>query len=102
MMHPDMESFQIFCERKPADCTYDWLNGDICACGQFAKRVGVPNWQDQSAEPHSFWDTINELARQTPHDFGTLAWRVARYRERFPPKGNSYVDPEPFAAELAL
>ena len=81
MIHPDMESFQIFCERQRPEKAYHWESASICACGQFAKRLKVDDWVHIGVGAEGvFWITANDLASRHPRTFGALADRVHRFR----------------------
>jgi hypothetical protein len=80
MIHPDMEMFLSFVSAKRPDESYMFDSFDNCACGQFAEKIGVVDWlDDRSSHAFDFWDTANQIAGITPHNFGALASRLREY-----------------------
>lgn len=70
------EAFAEWCEKQPANATYEYANYDCCACGQYARTLGIEDWL--GTESH-FWLDANYAAYHSPHTFGALA---ARLREQ--------------------
>lgn len=75
-----LEAFADWCEKQP-DAYYDWASAPICACGQYAKHLGITkNWMDEKLySPSSlFWRQANNIAAEYPHTFSGLAQRLHR------------------------
>lgn len=80
MIHPDMESFLRFTSDKRPSERYHFADADICACGQFADRIGERNWNTTDRH-RTFWSAANTLASVEPHTFGGLSRRIALHIE---------------------
>lgn len=57
----NMLSFMAWLETKPADEVYIFMDSENCACGQYARAIGVERWMDRH-RTGSFWFTANSLA----------------------------------------
>lgn len=69
------EAFAEWCEKHPADEFYDYWHSGNCACGQYAKHIGLfGHWLGNSHTP--FWMVSNDKAAVFPHTFGALASRL--------------------------
>lgn len=65
-----LEAFADWCEKKPADEEYYYPDPTICACGQYAKYLGM-----NPSEVIGFSD-LNLYAALSPWTFGALAQRL--------------------------
>lgn len=77
--HPSMTGFLAFCESRPPDEEYNWLDNMSCACAQYARSVGIfADWYDAKNWKHFGWDALNILACGTLGDttFGAVAERI--------------------------
>lgn len=81
MMHPSMEQFRDFAARQPANRTYNWVDSSVCACAQYARQIGEPNWTGYAdgSVRSGFWNIANGLAHVLPHTFGALTQRLDAY-----------------------
>lgn len=81
MKHPlSLSAFADWCERKPADEAYIYLDGENCACAQYGRDIGLefpfPLGGNVDHPHFEFWRLADHLAcwaggqRQT---FGDLA-----------------------------
>jgi hypothetical protein len=59
---PTLPGFVAWLERKDPNEHYRWPNSEICACGQYAKTLGMKTWQG-SGSNSSTWTQLNSLAR---------------------------------------
>ena len=66
VQEPSLQGFISWLETKPPTEKYNWWDGDRCACGQYAKHIGEPNWAyeaNQGEGPSkSIWRQLNDLA----------------------------------------
>lgn len=87
MRHPiSIEAFAEWCERKPADEEYEWVNVRTCAIKQYAKFLGGnvhENYMAVACMPVGRFDG-EYMALMRPHTFGALA---ARLRNANPEQG---------------
>lgn len=82
--HPSMAGFLAFCESKPPEEEYNWLDNTNCACGQYAQSAGIfASWRDTRNWESPGWGVLNILASGVLGDttFGAVAERV---REAMP------------------
>jgi hypothetical protein len=68
-----LAAFAEFCESKPADEKYEYIDVGNCACAQFAKSIG---FSSQADLPQPLWEDAEEQACQRPRTFGALAKRL--------------------------
>ena len=64
---PSLESFIAWLETKPEDETYTWSLCDRCACGQYARALGIWKIWDEfihlySRDRTGIWHKLNMLA----------------------------------------
>lgn len=52
---------------------YDYDDWTTCACGQYAKHLGIADWYTNSSR---FWNRANQMAYIYPRTFGELALRL--------------------------
>lgn len=79
-----MRHFLRWVEEQPADQRYPWLENEHCACGQYARSIGVRGWSVSKLPP--FWSDANYIARGRGLDdaewtFGRLATRLRNHIE---------------------
>ena len=84
MMHL-MHKFEEFCQSKPIDEAYVYMDGTMCAVAQFAKSVGMEQeYYGTSGEekfiinPEKGYPFVEAeiYAATKPHTFGALAERI--------------------------
>lgn len=68
------EAVADWCETQPADLTYQYSNPQHCACGQYARHIGMEH--DWHHTERQFWIDIDDLAFQRPRTFGAFAERL--------------------------
>ena len=52
-----LPGFVQWLERKDPNERYEWPRSEICACGQYAKEIGVNDWVNKPG-----WTELNLLA----------------------------------------
>ena len=77
---PSIVGFKEFVSKKDANEHYAWMNPSICACGQYAKSMGIKDWMYSDGHVKT-WIKLNQLARgkkidQADWTFGALAERL--------------------------
>jgi hypothetical protein len=78
MRHPlSLEAFADWCEKQPADKGYDWDDPYYCACAQYAKFLGHPDWWLTSGK-NGFWYKADRIAQNSGagRTYGALASRL--------------------------
>lgn len=85
--HHDLNliAFRDFVASKPQTRTFDYLNRCKCACGQFAKHIGLyDEWMMQilwDIETPTLWVKLNDLACQCVVDSTVFSSTRVRWRE---------------------
>ena len=78
--HHDLNllSFRDFVAGKPANDAYDYENRYCCACGQFARHIGLyTEWMSAELHGPDIWSRLNRLAMgPIPHTYVGQATRV--------------------------
>lgn len=70
-----LEAALEWARSKHPEEKYDYWSVLHCACGQYAKHLGVEKWWGQRG---GFWDKLNGLAGTGQKTFGSLADRIER------------------------
>jgi hypothetical protein len=58
---PTLPGFIAWLESKDPNEKYNWPNSEKCACGQYARSLGVEDWRSDDK-----WSKFNMLARGKP------------------------------------
>ena len=80
---PTLPGFVAWLERKDPTERYHWPTAEICACGQYAKEIGVKSWLGSDEG----WSKLNRLARgaKTINDYETVdgsGWTFGQLLDR--------------------
>jgi hypothetical protein len=87
---PSMEGFLRFCESRPPEEEYWWVDGVNCACGQYYQFLGRKSeWLNRFrlSFGHLTWQLDKVAGGTWPHTFGALA---AALRERLHDHSQSF------------
>lgn len=76
---PTLQGFKDFVNSKNPDERYDWSHCGKCACGQYAKSLGIDNWIDPFLPEHDLWSNLNIKAAGTA---GSYAWTFGDLAKR--------------------
>jgi hypothetical protein len=75
-----LEAFADWCEKQPAEKTYNYADCNRCACGQYAATLGLQGWAGVKVyQPGEFWYEAN-CAAAWEDTFGALAKRLRSAR----------------------
>lgn len=78
---------------------YDYNDGTVCACAQYAKHLGVSEWINRGG----FWHEANHIAgigrptfgalaaRLRDHEAGRDGWKYAELHEMSAPRIRTYL-----------
>ena len=66
----------MWLETKPENQKYVFVDGDNCACGQYAASIGQPS-SERYIET-DVWGELNGLAHGQPRTFGALLERALK------------------------
>lgn len=78
-MHTFMEQFLQFAEKKPQMKRYEYADPKVCACGQFAKSLGIYEDYEEKVtaiQQGSRFYQLEKLAAQAPFTWGALTERI--------------------------
>lgn len=85
-MRPQLtiEAFADWCEKQPAEKSYNWASEDNCACAQYAKALGMPDAFEGRYSTDGFWAKADQIALRDDFifradwsdTFGNLAARL--------------------------
>jgi hypothetical protein len=76
-----IEAFADWCEKQPAEKTYDWIDGDACAACQYARSLGLYDaWASRHLAPSAVGNFLIQASRAAhgSRTFGALASRLRR------------------------
>jgi hypothetical protein len=79
---PSLEGLLRFCESRPADEEYGWLEPDSCLIGQYLKHLGQFKWGIYGQTTQALGLDKGEglyVHYAHPHTFGAAASRCRAY-----------------------
>ena len=88
---PSLPGFIDWLRSKDPKEHYNWPDSGRCACGQYARHLGVANW-NSGGRHHQVWDRLNQIAgdhagpqdrpREHGWNFGDCLERAERELEK--------------------
>ncbi len=78
MSEPTLPGFVEWLSRKDPNERYEWPRAEICACGQYAKSIGVDGW---IARGDDTWPKLNLIAKGNA-SFDDSEWTFGKCLDR--------------------